>query len=255
MSTASTSFRLCPSGRHAVEAKNRRSLFRRVVHVVWIRGGSCGDYLHVLPLGPFGGHKGGEGHQLSVWRGLNGVLHIYKIARMPGNLTLHVNQVARGVHLVHPHTLGRAGLVPHLPRHLLALPHLAWILACTSGTTPAVEFAGTVRCWSSLEPILLHHSLKPLADGDALDVYPLTRCEVISSNLCAHRQQSIRRDPELFQLTLVLDVVFREVASLLCIELLSLLAARPELNTIVSFIFFRFNLHNLAVVDPQHCEW
>ena len=74
---------------------------------------------------------------------------------------------AGDAHLVHDHVLHGPLVCAHVPRHLLAGVHAAWVLGPSRGPRLAVGLAVAVAGWLSRKAMPLHDPLEALADGGA----------------------------------------------------------------------------------------
>ena len=96
--------------------------------------------------------------------------------------------------------------VAHVAGHLLALEHLARVLALTGRTVRTVRHRDTVRGTQTTEVVALHGAGKTLADRSAGDVDQLAVDEVVGVDLGADIDEVVGGDAEFGDLGLGLDL-------------------------------------------------
>ena len=132
----------------------------------------------------------------------------------PGTAPRIMQQAALDVGLDDDEVLRRDALVAHVAGHLLALEHLAGVLALTGRAVRAVADRDAVRGAQTAEVPALHGALEALALARARHVDELAGDEVVGRDLGADLDHVLGRDAELGELALRLDLGDREAAAL-----------------------------------------
>src|SRR4029079_14685173 len=96
--------------------------------------------------------------------------------------------------------------IAHMPGHLLALEHLARVLALTGRAVAAMAHRHTMAGAQAAEAVTLHGAGEALADRGARYVDELPLDEMVGGELGAHLDQIVGAHAELDQLPLRLDI-------------------------------------------------
>ncbi len=97
-----------------------------------------------------------------------------------------------------------------------------------------------------------HGSGETLADGDAGDVDELAGNEVLGGDLGSNRDQVLRRDTELGQLTFRLDPGFGKMTALRLRQILYLDRTGAQLHGGIAMLVDGLVRNHLALVELQH---
>src|SRR4029079_2395260 len=97
--------------------------------------------------------------------------------------------------------------------HLLALEHLAGVLALAGGAVAAMAYRHAVRGAQAAKVVSLHGAGKALADGGAGHVDELALDEMVGGDLGADLDHILRAHAELGELALGLDIGHGEMAA------------------------------------------
>ena len=146
---------------------------------------------------------------------------------------------------------GHAGRA-HVAGHLLALEHLARILALAGRTVRAVRYGVAVGRAAAAEVVALDDALEALTGRGAGHVDLLAGNEMIDSDLGADIEQVVVGHAELGELGLRLDGSAGEMAAHRLRRVLDLGQADTELNGGVAILLFRALRHDLAVLHAQN---
>jgi hypothetical protein len=138
--------------------------------------------------------------------------------------------------------------------HLLALEHLAGVLALTSRTMRAVGHGSAVRSASAAEIVPLHRTGETLADGCSCHIDELARNKMVRRDLGANIDEIVGADAELHYLALRLDFDLGEMAAQCARHVLRLGAADSELNGRIAILLGRTLRNHLAVFHAQHSD-
>jgi hypothetical protein len=131
----------------------------------------------------------------------------------PGNGPLDHDQAAVGVGAHDLQVLRRHPHRAHVAGHLLALEHLAGVLALAGRAVAAVADRDTVRRAQAAEVVPLHGAGEALADARARDVDELAGEVVVGGDLLADADQVLGGSPGTRELALGLDLGSGEVAA------------------------------------------
>src|SRR5690606_7886189 len=117
------------------------------------------------------------------------IAHQTPAALGAGNRAAPPHETARHACFDAREALRRHPLVAHVAGHLLALEHLAGVLALAGRAVASVADGDTVRGSQAGEVPALHRALEALALVGAGHVDELTRHEVVGGDLRAHLDQ------------------------------------------------------------------
>jgi len=146
---------------------------------------------------------------------------------------------------------GHAGIA-HVAGHLLALEHLAGVLALAGRTVRTVRDRVTVRRAATTHVVTLDDALETLADRRARHIDLLAGDKVLDGDLGADIDHVVGRDAELGNLRLRLDGSGREMAAHRLRRVLHLGEANAELNGGVAILLLRALRHDLAVLHLEN---
>src|SRR5690606_39217955 len=133
---------------------------------------------------------------------LHGVADDHPAALRAGDGATDHQEAALDVDLGDDEVLRGDALVAEVTGHLLALEHLAGVLALTGRAVRAVHGRDAVRGTQTAEVPALHGAREALALAGAGDVHELTRNEVVRRDLGADVDQVLRTDTKLCQFAL-----------------------------------------------------
>ena len=190
--------------------------------------------------------------RILVQRLLHGVADQHPATLGAGNCALDHDEAALDVGLDDLQVLRRDAHVAHVAGHLLALEHLAGVLALTGRAVAAVADRHAVRGAQAAEVPALHGALEALALVGAGHVDELTGDEVVGGDLGADLDHVVGADPELDQLALRLDLGDGEVLPLGLGEARRLARAGTELQRGVAVLVVGAVSDDLTVVELQH---
>ena len=142
--------------------------------------------------------------------------------------------------------------IPEMARHLLALEHLAGILALAGRAVGPVRDGNTVARAQTGEVVPLHAAGEALADGGADRIDELARGEVVGAERGTHVHQRILAHAELNQMALGLYPRLGEVAALGAGGVLDLYVAGTELQGDVAALILGPLGDDLTAIDAQH---
>ena len=182
----------------------------------------------------------------------DGIAHQHPAALGARHRAAHHHEAALDVGLDDDEVLRRDALVAHVAGHLLALEHLAGVLALTGRAEAAVAERDAVRGAQTAEVPALHGALEALALVGARHVDELAGDEVVGRDLGAHLDDVIGADAELDELALRLDLGHGEVLPGGLGEARRLARARTELQRRVAVLVVGAMTDNLHVVELQH---
>src|SRR6185312_12973439 len=103
--------------------------------------------------------------------------------------------------------------VAHVAGHLLALEHLAGVLALAGRTMRTVRHGHAVRGAQAAEVVALHAAGKALADRGTGDIDALADDEVVGLHRRANLDEALGIDAELDDLALRLNLGLGEIAA------------------------------------------
>src|SRR4029079_2254464 len=133
--------------------------------------------------------------------------------------------------------------------HLLALEHLAGVLALAGGAVAAMAYRHAVRGAQAAKVVSLHGAGKALADGGAGHVHELALDEMVGGDLGADLDHVLGAHAELGELVLGLDISHCEMAARGALEPLHLWRSGAKLQRGVAVLLKRAMAHDLAAVE------
>ena len=143
----------------------------------------------------------------------HGVAHFNPAALAAGDRTLHEDQAALDIGAHDFQVLDRAALLTIVAGHLLALEHLARVLALAGRTVGTVGDGHTVGGAHTAEVPALHGAGKTLTDGETGNVDLLARHEMVGQHFGANFRE-LARGAEFHQLALGRNAGLGEAAAL-----------------------------------------
>jgi hypothetical protein len=202
----------------------------------------------------FGGSalQGGGERKLDVRLALLGIADQHPAAGGAGHRAADQDQSPVLVGRDHLQVLHRGAGVAHMAGHLLALPHLAGLLAVAGRAVAAVRDRDAVTGPQAGEVVPFHGPRKALADAGADHVHELAGDEMRGGQLGADIQHRVAADPELGQLALRLDPGLGEMAAAGACDVLHLGIGGAKLQGGIPVLFLSPDRDNLAVVNLQH---
>src|SRR6185503_20081 len=162
------------------------------------------------------------------------------------------DQAAHDVGLGDAHVLRGDPAVAHVAGHLLALEHLAGVLALAGRAVRAVRHGHAVRGAQAAEVPALHAAGETLTDRGPGDVDELALGEVVGLHRGAHLDEVLGIDAELGDLPLGLNLGDGELAAISLGDILGLDGAGAELQRGVTVLLSRALAHHLAVHEAEH---
>src|SRR5262245_16504579 len=136
--------------------------------------------------------------------------------------------------------------------HLLALEHLAGVLALSGRTVTAMAHRHAVARAQAAEAVALHRAGKALADRGAGHVHVLALDEMVSRDLGAHLDQIVGAHAKFGELALGLDIGDGKMAARGAAQALYLRPPGPELERGIAVLVRGPVAQHLPMFEPQH---